>query len=128
MGFQSSGDFPGGQTAQDNLLSSVAASLVLGNMRGTGGFGDIPPQSGFQSINQSLGAALGRPFIQPASLPLTGQPAASQFSGQPAAPAFQNAAPQAGFQRQGLTPMPDFNELFGRIRFPTQAEIRRKRF
>ena len=128
MGFQSSGDFPGGQTAQDNLFSSVAASLVLGNMQGTGGFGDIPPQSGFQPIDQSLGAALGNSFIQPAALPLSGQPSPFQFSGQPAAPAFQNAAPNAALQRQELTPMPDFTELFGRIRFPTQAEIRRKRF
>ncbi len=128
MGFQSSGDFPGGQTAQDELLRSVAASLVFGNMQGTGGFGDIPPQSGFLPIDQSLGTALGNSFIQSAALPLSGQPSPFQFAGQPAAPAFQNAAPNAAFQRQGLTPMPDFNELFGRIRFPTQAEIRRKRF
>ncbi len=118
MGLQSSGNFPGGQTAQDNLLQSVGLSLAFG---GGQGFGNIPQGglNGIAPIDQSLSAALGRPFIEPASLPLTGQPASQ---------AFENAAPQASFLPEGLTPLPDFSQHFGRIRFPTQAEIRRKRF
>ncbi len=117
MGFQSSGNFPGGQAAQDELLRSLAASLALGNMQGTGGFGDIPPGASSQGfpispIGPSLSVALGKAFIPPAALPLSGQPADQ---------AFQNAAPQAAFQPRGLTPLPGFGELFGRIRLAIKS-------